>query len=125
MSRGANFIATLLLSPRASDLTGSYRLYKRSVLEAIIPQVRAMIWVVGVARECEDPPGRGSWARGLPLLPSSAAACLDRQHAPHSRVSPPSPLPRQVVSRGYVFQMEILVRCRYAGYSIGACFGSR
>ena len=62
VSRGANFIATLLLSPRASDLTGSYRLYKRSVLEAVIPQV---------------------------------------------------------VSRGYVFQMEILVRCRYSGYSIG------
>ena len=39
VSRGANSIATLLLAPRASDLTGSYRLYKRSVLEAVIPQV--------------------------------------------------------------------------------------
>ena len=27
--------------------------------------------------------------------------------------------PAQVVSRGYVFQMEILVRCRYAGLRIG------
>jgi hypothetical protein len=42
VSRGANFIATLLLNPRASDLTGSYRLYKREVLAAIIPQVRAL-----------------------------------------------------------------------------------
>ena len=51
-----------MLNPQASDLTGSYRLYKREVFEAILPQV---------------------------------------------------------VSRGYVFQMEILVRCRYGGYSIG------
>ena len=62
VSRTANFLATLALNPRASDLTGSYRLYKRAVFEAVLPTV---------------------------------------------------------VSRGYVFQMEILVRARYAGYSIG------
>ena len=62
ISRGANFLASLLLQPRVSDLTGSYRLYRRSVLAAIMPQV---------------------------------------------------------VSKGYVFQMEIIVRCRYAGCSIG------
>lgn len=62
ISRGANFLATFLLSPDVSDLTGSYRLYKRTVLEKIIPQV---------------------------------------------------------TSRGYVFQMEIIVRVRYSGYSIG------
>ena len=61
VSRGANFIATALLSPRASDLTGSFRLYKRSVFEAVLPTVK---------------------------------------------------------SRGYVFQMEILVRARYAGATI-------
>jgi dolichol-phosphate mannosyltransferase len=62
ISRGANFLATFLLNPRVSDLTGSYRLYKREVIAAIMPQVQ---------------------------------------------------------SRGYVFQMEIIVRCRYSGYSIG------
>lgn len=62
VSRTANFLATLMLNPRASDLTGSYRLYKKEVLASVIPQV---------------------------------------------------------VSRGYVFQMEILVRSRYLGYSIG------
>lgn len=62
ISRGANFLATLLMAPAVSDLTGSFRLYKRSVIEAIIPQV---------------------------------------------------------TSRGYVFQMDIIVRCRYSGYSIG------
>lgn len=62
ISRGANFLATFLLNPQVSDLTGSFRLYKREVIATIMPQV---------------------------------------------------------VSRGYVFQMEIITRCRYAGYSIG------
>jgi len=62
VSRGANFLATLLLSPDVSDLTGSFRLYRKSVLERIMPEVR---------------------------------------------------------SKGYVFQMEIIVRVRYGGYRIG------
>lgn len=61
MSRVANALAQLLLRPRASDLTGSYRLYRRVVLEQIMPQV---------------------------------------------------------TSKGYVFQMEVLVRCRRLKYSI-------
>ncbi|KCV73227.1 dolichol-phosphate mannosyltransferase [Fonticula alba] len=35
-SRVANFIADTLLDPQVTDLTGSYRLYKRSVLEHLI-----------------------------------------------------------------------------------------
>jgi dolichol-phosphate mannosyltransferase len=62
ISRGANFLAALLLAPAVSDLTGSYRLYRRAVLADVMPRVR---------------------------------------------------------SRGYVFQMEVIVRVRYAGYSIG------
>lgn len=62
ISRGANFLATFLMAPAVSDLTGSFRLYKRAVIERIIPQV---------------------------------------------------------TSRGYVFQMDIIVRCRYSGYTIG------
>lgn len=62
ISRGANFLATFLLAPSVSDLTGSYRLYRREVIERVMPQV---------------------------------------------------------VSKGYVFQMEIIVRVRYGGYSIG------
>ena len=60
-SRVANFLAATLLNPTASDLTGSFRLYKREILEAVIPKVR---------------------------------------------------------SRGYVFQMEIITRAQYLGYSI-------
>lgn len=60
---GANFLATFLLSPGgASDLTGSFRLYERSAIETILPQVR---------------------------------------------------------SKGYAFQMEILVRANKAGLKIG------
>ncbi|XP_013097293.1 dolichol-phosphate mannosyltransferase subunit 1 [Stomoxys calcitrans] len=62
ISRGANFLSQLLLRPRASDLTGSFRLYKRRVLEMCI------------------------------------ASC---------------------VSKGYVFQMEMLVRARQFDYTIG------
>jgi len=62
VSRGANYVAQILLRPGASDLTGSFRLYKREVLEIL-------------TKEC--------------------------------------------VSKGYVFQMEMLVRARSIGFSIG------
>jgi len=60
-SRVANFLAATLLAPAASDLTGSFRLYKKDVLEKALKSVK---------------------------------------------------------SRGYVFQMEIIVRAQYMGYKI-------
>ena len=39
-STGANFLATFLLHPGVSDLTGSFRLYERRVLEQILPQIQ-------------------------------------------------------------------------------------
>lgn len=39
ISRGANFFAGFLLRPVASDLTGSFRLYKRHVFEKLIKNV--------------------------------------------------------------------------------------
>jgi dolichol-phosphate mannosyltransferase len=62
ISRVANFLASTLLNPRVSDLTGSFRLYRKPVLERIMPLVK---------------------------------------------------------SRGYVFQMEVIVRARQVGASIG------
>lgn len=62
VSRGANFLATLLLRPNVSDLTGSFRLYKKPALENIIASTK---------------------------------------------------------SKGYVFQMEMMVRARSFGYTIG------
>ena len=45
ISRGANFLSTLLLTPRASDLTGSFRLYKKHVLETVMPEVKSRGYV--------------------------------------------------------------------------------
>ena len=60
-SRVANFVADTMLAPRCSDLTGSFRLYKKEVLQYLM---------------------------------------------------------RNVKSRGYAFQMEVIIRAREAGYSI-------
>ncbi|KAK6048122.1 hypothetical protein COOONC_14373 [Cooperia oncophora] len=74
MSKGANFLAQFLLNPGVSDLTGSFRLYRKEVL-----------------------------------------ACLISES----------------VSKGYVFQMEMMFRASKKGYKIGEvpisfvdrCFG--
>lgn len=62
ISRGANFVTQVLLRPGVTDLTGSFRLYKKHVLESLI---------------------------------------------------------KSCTSKGYVFQMEMIVRARQMGYSIG------
>jgi len=62
VSRGANFLADVVLHPGVSDLTGSFRLYRRHVLSQIIALTQ---------------------------------------------------------SKGYVFQMEMMVRARALGYSVG------
>lgn len=62
ISRTANYITQVLLRPNASDLTGSFRLYKKSVLEKLVDSV---------------------------------------------------------VSKGYVFQMEMIIRARQLQFSIG------
>uniref|UniRef100_A0A8C5R171 Dolichol-phosphate mannosyltransferase subunit 1 n=1 Tax=Leptobrachium leishanense TaxID=445787 RepID=A0A8C5R171_9ANUR len=62
ISRGANFITQVLLRPGASDLTGSFRLYRKDVLQKLVDRC---------------------------------------------------------VSKGYVFQMEMIVRARQLNYTIG------
>jgi len=62
VSRGANFLAATVLRPNVSDLTGSFRLYKKAVLAQIIDATK---------------------------------------------------------SKGYVFQMEMMVRARAFGFKIG------
>lgn len=62
VSRGANFLAATVLRPNVSDLTGSFRLYKKDALTKIIEATK---------------------------------------------------------SKGYVFQMEMMVRARSFGMSIG------
>nr|SVE73748.1 EOG090X0B9X [Daphnia atkinsoni] len=62
ISRGANYVTQVLLRPGASDLTGSFRLYKKQVLEKLV-------------QSCK--------------------------------------------SKGYVFQMEMIIRARQFGFTIG------
>lgn len=62
VSRGANFLAATVLRPNVSDLTGSFRLYKKPVLTKIIEVTK---------------------------------------------------------SKGYVFQMEMMVRARSLGFTVG------
>jgi len=62
VSRGANFLASTVLNPGVSDLTGSFRLYRLPVLRHIISETQ---------------------------------------------------------SKGYVFQMEMMVRARALGYTVG------
>ena len=45
ISRGANLIATLLLQPSVSDLTGSFRLYRKRVLEDLILVTKSRTYV--------------------------------------------------------------------------------
>ena len=40
-SRTANFLATFLLNPGPSDLTGSFRLYKKEAITKILPKVKS------------------------------------------------------------------------------------
>jgi dolichol-phosphate mannosyltransferase len=44
-SRGANLLANLLLNPGVSDLTGSYRLYKKQVLKDLMLSVKGRAYV--------------------------------------------------------------------------------
>lgn len=61
ISRGANYLTQVLLRPGVSDLTGSFRLYRREALEKLV---------------------------------------------------------ENCVSKGYVFQMEMMVRARKFGFKI-------
>ncbi|CAN6613558.1 dolichol-phosphate mannosyltransferase [Trichomonascus vanleenenianus] len=45
VSRGANFLSSLVLRPNVSDVTGSFRLYKKPVLEKIISETKSKGYV--------------------------------------------------------------------------------
>lgn len=64
VSRVANYLASVMLNPGVSDLTGSFRLYKREVLKELMKEMQG---------------------------------------------------------KGYVFQMEVMVRASCKKYSIGEC----
>nr|SVE79680.1 EOG090X0B9X [Daphnia magna] len=45
ISRGANYVTQVLLRPGASDLTGSFRLYKKEVLEKLVQSCKSKGYV--------------------------------------------------------------------------------
>eukprot|EP00002_Diphylleia_rotans_P039764 TRINITY_DN9307_c0_g1_i1.p1 TRINITY_DN9307_c0_g1~~TRINITY_DN9307_c0_g1_i1.p1 ORF type:complete len:241 (+),score=56.54 TRINITY_DN9307_c0_g1_i1:44-766(+) len=52
ISRGANFLATVMLNPGASDLTGSFRLYKKEVLQKLMPNIKSKGYVFQMEIVC-------------------------------------------------------------------------
>lgn len=60
VSRGANLFASVVLRPGVSDLTGSFRLYKKSVLERVIRETESKGYTFQMVS------ASGSGALGLP-----------------------------------------------------------
>ena len=56
VSRGANLFADTVLRPGVSDLTGSFRLYKRAVLESAIAQTQSKGYTFQMVRILQDGP---------------------------------------------------------------------
>ena len=52
ISRGANLLANLLLNPGLSDLTGSFRLYRREAIEKLMLQVKSRSYVFQMEVSC-------------------------------------------------------------------------
>ena len=42
-SRGANLLAQVILQPKSSDLTGSFRLFRRPVFDSIVHSVTSKV----------------------------------------------------------------------------------
>jgi dolichol-phosphate mannosyltransferase len=84
-SRVANYLAATLLRPGVSDLTGSFRLYKRDALQTLVTQVRPRLQAQYAQAHC---------GVRVPRWLSKGATGL------------------QSVSKGYVFQMEMMIRAR-------------
>lgn len=56
VSRGANLFADTVLRPGVSDLTGSFRLYKRAVLESAIAQTESKGYTFQMVRMLQNIP---------------------------------------------------------------------
>lgn len=79
VSRGANLVADTVLRPGVSDLTGSFRLYKKSVLETVMAkteskgytfQMELMTRAVGMGYRVEECP-ISFVDRGMSFSPSN------------------------------------------------------
>jgi dolichol-phosphate mannosyltransferase len=75
-SRGANLLATLLISPPVSDLTGSYRLYKKDVLTDLMHSVKGRAYVFQM--EVRPNPTLTSWLKSINLHTRLSAQVIVR-----------------------------------------------
>lgn len=121
-SRGANYLAQVLLRPGASDLTGSFRLEPLSSNYHMVENFQArkkfssskisryMVWF-----ECtlvvESVSILGT------IIASPPCCRLYRREVLEDLIS-------RCISKGYVFQMEMIVRAREHGYTVGEVSGS-
>lgn len=93
-SRGANFLTQVLLRPGASDLTGSFRYVVQSL---------SCNTCKGLAQNCTS------------CFFHTSALLYVRLYKKEVLES----LVERCVSKGYVFQMEMIVRARQLNYTIG------
>ena len=61
VSRGANLFADTVLRPGVSDLTGSFRLYKRTVLESAIAQTESKGYTFQMVRMLQNGRCTNTW----------------------------------------------------------------
>lgn len=127
-SRGANYITQILLRPGASDLTGSFRSVigdKRSrdllgqiwlpylnypwnlkeLIKLVVPQI-----MEGLIKKC--PNTFVQWKVSYFKMWISFYLRLYKKEVLQKLVN-------SCISRGYVFQMEMIIRARQFGYTIG------
>lgn len=101
----ANFLAHTLLSPGVTDLTGSYRLFTKAALEDIMKEVTSKGAGVRVGA-----------ANGVDC--GRRHVVFDAREQSQTTSSKSRPV-LVLFSAGYVFQMEVIVRARLKGYSVG------
>ena len=103
-SRGANYLAQVLLRPGASDLTGSFRLEPMDTSSNYGLNLTWRMYTGRVGfnfRHHNPPPSCRLYRRDV--LQELISRCI---------------------SKGYVFQMEMIVRAREQGYTVGEVSGS-
>lgn len=66
VSRGANLFADTVLRPGVSDLTGSFRLYKRAVLESAIAQTESKGYTFQMVRILRNGPFSSKYSDFIP-----------------------------------------------------------
>ena len=107
VSRGANLAASFLLGATTSDLTGAFRLYRRSVLMQLLSSTTSKGYAFQVQEllpEC--------------FSPSSHTQSYLSIKRPKPLIRRPFPKHRTILSLYPSLQMEVAVRAQYSGFRI-------